>query len=435
MLADDVNVIKSVLSKKESGQCRKMPIVKSAVTRGGKTIALEELFLKLKSDPEIVVLYASFNGGSNYNVSSDENFLTQEVLGHIARQLIPAKIASVDSIIRVPHDVFQRKIENDLKRIQKMRMTKKIQLVVLIDELNKVGLPLPSMTSTTLKSLFLFPLGRAFVFSTHTTLNLEKKSHAVFLGNDRDLIVSKLPVCTSVDTANSMLWKPGQQSVTAAQVAMTGCNPALLYEIAMGRHSPYRQVEREIENYPKDLSVILAPLLNNLIEALLSGTIASPSKDAAAFWKAFSFLNAEPKQSKNTQMIMVQGVEVKMSSKGSEVKQWSREEEMSPFYRWSIIYFAELLGMYCFLSRGLGMQKKQICKMNKIEYEAIGEALEATYSSCQDLITLAKSVDGGKLFEKVVANEFVLLTYYYLTTSTNVFAQRIYCKANFYANY
>jgi hypothetical protein len=142
-----------------SGANRVPPLVVSRLARGGKSTFLRLLFDRLKEQGYVPIVI-NFNG--SFARRPGESNL-EAVLRLICIQLLP--VGSWDPSTVVCNQQYLLKYISDNCNNRK--------IVLLIDELNVLGVPLDNATSVMLKEHFLDKTGYFLVFSTHVALDLE----------------------------------------------------------------------------------------------------------------------------------------------------------------------------------------------------------------------------------------------------------------------
>jgi hypothetical protein len=128
-------------------------------------------------------------------------------------------------------DQCECKFSDLLDRLNEINDEGKI-VVLLIDELNKMGVPLDAEISSFLTKHFLDKQGRYLIFSSHLQFNVDDASGAVGAANmltstsGRTLKTLPLPFCTDRSVLEAML---GGNSVTDLKITLSVGIPSLLF--------------------------------------------------------------------------------------------------------------------------------------------------------------------------------------------------------------
>lgn len=129
-------------------------------------------------------------------------------------------------------NLFQCKLDDLLTRLQEINDKGKT-VVLLIDELNKMGVPLDSSTSSFLTNHFLDRIGRYLIFSSHVHLQVDVPSGVVVAANmlaspsGRTMMSLPLPFCTDRAVLEDMLG--GSSSITDLKITFSIGIPSLLF--------------------------------------------------------------------------------------------------------------------------------------------------------------------------------------------------------------
>jgi len=181
----------------DTDERRTQPLCVTRCSRGGKTRALKELAHRLH-EASIPVIFVSFNNYSNLNeVSYEQDDPLQALLiriAFVATHAVADRTETKFTVFRVKYHVS---VENILAWLGEA------PCVLIIDEMNrakKLEKKCEEGTDfvTFLRSEFLAPSGRTFVFSSHVVTTARKLND--YLEADasrRDVLVEQLPKITS----------------------------------------------------------------------------------------------------------------------------------------------------------------------------------------------------------------------------------------------
>jgi hypothetical protein len=179
---------------------------------------------------EYFVITVSTNG--NFHRLPNESWL-QALVRLIAYQMVEPDHTDRDTLFYCD--------ETDLlDHLQAINESGKA-IVLLIDELNKMGVPLlDAETSSFLTKYFLDKRGRYLMFSSHVQFQVDfsladpavSASSMVTSSSGRTIHTLPLPFCNDAETLNVMLG--GGQSVTDLQITLAAGIPSLLYIMQKG---------------------------------------------------------------------------------------------------------------------------------------------------------------------------------------------------------
>jgi hypothetical protein len=236
VLHEAMGYIERNIGKRTSLTSRVAPVVLSRLARGGKTTALCLLFDKLKRKGRFSPIMITFNGSSYFQLYKGESHKAA-ILRLIATQLLGSASA------RLPHTA----IECDEAELD--AHIGEIPTVLLIDELNVLGVPLDIEAGLLLRRMFLDKANRYLVFTTHVPMNVDMPASSVMgsslalPSSDRGCHVVSLPTCM-----NEMeLQRMGDDcsGLTHAEVAYYGGIPSLVYAVKTLSEQPQYRFERQ----------------------------------------------------------------------------------------------------------------------------------------------------------------------------------------------
>ena len=243
---------------------RKPPLAISRFGRGGKTTLLRLIFNALKaSDMDVNVMYINFN--NNFALQAGES---QE---QAALRLITAQLVNDE-------DIDVKNIVCDRVALEEYIQLSGRPFILLVDELNSLGNPLRSEAAILFREMFLDPVGRYLVFSTHMYLTVDSTVDALGapkeLPSPRKLVLADSPV--SFDLAELRSISPECSSLTAEEAQLYGGIPSLIYccklmanelspEVRFNRYMSKSRVKTETNEY---ISEVLNSLLTgNFLDA------------------------------------------------------------------------------------------------------------------------------------------------------------------------
>lgn len=176
--------------------------------------SLTILPILINSDNYVITI--SLNGG--FHPREGESLL-QGLVRLIAYQMVEHHATDRD-------DLFVCNEVALLQRLLEINNQNKT-VILLVDELNKMGVPLGLDTSAFLTTNFLDKKGRYLIFSSHVQFPIDsfQASPAMTSSSGREMRVLPLPFCTERQVLQSMI----DGSVTDLQITLTVGIPSLLY--------------------------------------------------------------------------------------------------------------------------------------------------------------------------------------------------------------
>jgi hypothetical protein len=204
---------------------RKPPLALIRFARGGKTTTLAALFDKLKSDNKVHPILISFNGGGSAAFTRRRGETQYQAL----LRLIAAQLNDYTPE-HTPNFVVDREALDDHLGDN---------VVLLIDELNKLQAPLDSDAGNLLRTMFLDQAGRYLVFTSHfpVALNPDTVTALDILGSHQNGRMSDRAVKTvTMSSASSATYVSDLRGMSTACEALTdeyaawlGHIPSLIY--------------------------------------------------------------------------------------------------------------------------------------------------------------------------------------------------------------
>jgi hypothetical protein len=236
VLHEAMGYIERNIGKRTSLTSRVAPVVLSRLARGGKTTALCLLFDELKRDGRFSPIMITFNGSSYFKLYEGESHKAA-ILRLIATQLLGSASA------RLPLNA----IECDETKLD--AHLGENPTVLLIDELNALGVPLDVEAGLLLRKMFLDKANRYLVFTTHVPMTVDMPvssamgSPLTLPSSDRGCHVVSLPTCMN----ETELQRMGRNcsGLTHAEVAYYGGIPSLMYAVKTLFEQPRDRFERE----------------------------------------------------------------------------------------------------------------------------------------------------------------------------------------------
>lgn len=256
------------------------PLCISRFVRGGKTTILKEIFTILKRDGNCFPIIVSFNGNTCLDTSCGTVY---------------------DLFLRVLAAVFV-----DLKRVGPLQINSEKLIdyinksangkpvVLIIDELNVLGVPLDAEVENFLKTQFLDVAGRYLVFSTHLLLTFDD-ARPITLSNAPRILrgqsdrgykaPSSLPTCLDFsalkelieDTINARLIDEGANLIMAVpeftplEIALVCAVPSLLYAKLCLDFDFTQHFNTKYELLCKDVEIDKNKFYRDFVASLLTG--------------------------------------------------------------------------------------------------------------------------------------------------------------------
>jgi hypothetical protein len=213
--------IQTAVETGEMGTVRKPPLCLSRLARGGKTTILRLLFQRLKAegfDP----VYINFNGNFRRFRGESES---EAILRLISAQLIDDahKVKRIKCNESALEDYIQRSIA------QRGR-----PFLLLIDELNSLANPPDEEAASLLRRVFLDPMNRYLVFSTHLPVFVDTTVSTVLgqigvRGSRRGLKFAQMPESWDATVLRAM--SPSCAGITKTEITLYGGIPSLLFSV------------------------------------------------------------------------------------------------------------------------------------------------------------------------------------------------------------
>ena len=219
----DVNAtVASIISLIESYialTVRVPPLLIARLFRGGKTTVLKLVFEHLRLQQDILPIIISLNDG--FILRTGES-LQQAILNAIAFQFI--EVDPTESPIQ-----FQ--CDNKTALFAHIASLPYTKVVLLIDELNRFGLPVDQSVATFLKTHFLDKFNFYLVFTSHQPIDIEAETVSVDAyvhgGSGRTVVLpDHLPQTNNLNQLQGM---PGCGAITRCELSLYGGIPSLLY--------------------------------------------------------------------------------------------------------------------------------------------------------------------------------------------------------------
>ena len=211
-------------------QVRIPPLVYASLARGGKSTFLILLFDRLKVEGFAPIFIS---------------FLSRVVRpGETASQMLNRYIA-LQMCDPVSGECAANAVVDELELYAHIDRTSEGRgVILLIDELNKLGLPLDAVAAQSLKDYWLDRSNRFMVFTSHVPLDLDASSQTGVVArsprassvlssgpgpsSSRTIVTVKHPRCLDPGTLSEM-FLPSLVSVTPAEVSLYGGIPSLVY--------------------------------------------------------------------------------------------------------------------------------------------------------------------------------------------------------------
>jgi hypothetical protein len=259
IIQECLSEIRSQYKTKTDVSDRKPPLAISRLGRGGKTTILKLIFDALKaSDMDVNVMYINFN--SNFALQEGET-QEQAVLRLIAAQLVNDK------------DVDVKNIVCDRLALEEYITLSGRPFILLVDELNSLGYPLRTEAAILFREMFLDPINRYLVFSTHLYLTVDSTIDALGkrkeLPSPRKLVLANSSV--SFDLAELRSISPVCRSLNAEEARLYGGIPSLIYcTLKKNDLSPNERFRRfmSASKVETNIRVYISEVLNCLFTGL-----------------------------------------------------------------------------------------------------------------------------------------------------------------------
>eukprot|EP01033_Poteriospumella_lacustris_P006919 gene6919-4985_t len=206
------------------GIFRVSPLVIARLYRGGKTTVLKALFERLKEENYLPII-VSLNGV--FTVRSGETPLSA-LIRQIALQFVEVSPGEDATNFVCSH-------EDLCAYLSQLSELHTKPIVLLVDELNRLGAPLDREVAGFLKKYFLDTAGRYLVFSSHVLMAVDAGEPALnaFMESaasppsDRFVHTISLPFCLETNKLRKMGAAYG--GLTALEVTLGGGIPSLVY--------------------------------------------------------------------------------------------------------------------------------------------------------------------------------------------------------------
>eukprot|EP01036_Dinobryon_divergens_P041347 gene41347-54799_t len=292
-------VVKEILSiiyaqtpeETDSSEYRVPPLALIRLARGGKTATISKVFDELKKDSRVHPVLISFNGhGPDGFVRRYGATQSQSILRLIGAQLGDFTPAQAENLV-VDSEALDRHLGQD------------DNVVLLIDELNSLGVPLDKDAARLLRDMFLDKAGRFLVFTSHIPVSIQSPIYTTgdFIGGT--------PSARGVSTVDMSLAKTESdfnelrnmsekcEALTEERAAWLGYIPSLVFcamnemgqSGAMTPRDRFKQLKIAINN-PKQKLL----LLQGFVDELLTG---DRHPDVSQFYSAFQSVGANFKVS------------------------------------------------------------------------------------------------------------------------------------------
>jgi hypothetical protein len=272
---------------------RKPPLCISRLARSGKTTILYYLFEALKKQNDTDVISISLNGNSEFTRRDGESAL-QCITRQIALQLTDLLKGVKPEEVEVDDEALKECIDSYAVTNPENK------LVLLIDELNMLGSPIDLQASKFLKDIFLDPMNRYLVYTTHVPLAIDRDV------NSNALTGSSLRVVKSVDMPMSINSEELQEMFETKTVQVQRADPvlylgipALIFSMKRGDVKLEERVASSFnawtEQYGIPTDAQKAALLKDFLVDFLKGSVESAGQ--LKFFDQFSSIDREDKKS------------------------------------------------------------------------------------------------------------------------------------------
>lgn len=366
VIQESLTVVDEQMEKQpdEAGSIRRDPLVFSRLARGGKTTVLTTLFDELKQRGFLVMI-VSFNGASGfirqYHESAEEAMMRQ-----IVRQLIDPTALTEEELqgLVCNEEIFSAFLDQQTN----YGSSSQIPFLVLIDDLNILGAPLPSPASKLLQRLFLRK-NRYLVFTTHIpfTLSAEEvlspadKKSVMFVSSSTDMKVVRMPQCNDLSELRKM---GGCTAITGHEATIYGGIPALVYSAFKNINFPLERFAQAMKKFEQDFPTtttdtdLLLILLKWFLQELFNGP-RSHGKPQLRFFDQFSSI---PEPGK---------------------------------VRWPLCYLAEILNVFKISGFGVGEVIDEIYKISRRDIPVFASMVETglDWQSVVDVAVLLRALE------------------------------------------
>jgi hypothetical protein len=274
-----VKTIYDQLPKATTSVDRVPPLALVRLARGGKTITLASVFDELKTNTSVNPILISFNGqGTNpFELRAGES-QSQAILRLIAVQL---------------DDYTPEQTLNLVVDREALDLHLGDNVVLLIDELNNLGMPLDSDAAKLLRQMFLDRARRHLVFTSHFPVSIESKKIGAseFLGNATVPPSSRLVITVDMPLAGTLSELRGMsvecEALTEERAAWLAYIPSLTYCTMKDAKAPsvrFSQMDITVETSEQQ------DLLKRFVSELLSGR---RDPVVARYYGAFASVDAK----------------------------------------------------------------------------------------------------------------------------------------------
>jgi hypothetical protein len=266
---DCLSIVYKQLPRETTHYDRVPPLVLMRFARGGKTTTLASVFDKLKESGRVNPILISFSGSGKPAFKHQKGETqTQAILRLIGVQLGDYTPEQALNLV-VDRDALEAHLGNNV--------------VLLIDELNILGMPLDSGAAELLREMFLDRSGRFLVFTSHFPVSIEADALKALEASDLlGKSVNKPPSLRGVSTVNMSLGKTLTElramskkceGLTEEQAAWLAYIPSLIYLLMnfMGIHGIVSPSMRFTQ-----MNIVVLPdakldLLDRFVSQLLRG--------------------------------------------------------------------------------------------------------------------------------------------------------------------
>ena len=258
------------------------PLALMRFARGGKTTTLAAVFDKIKYDGRIQPLLISFNGnGTTLFKRRDGETQSQLILRLIATQLVEYSPNEAHRLL-VDREALDAHLGDNV--------------VLLVDELNNLGVPLDSGAAELLREMFLDRAGRFLVFTSQFPVSIEanivRTSGMVFTVPPNFRGVSTVDMSLAMDLSELRNMTQACEALTEEGAAWLGYIPSLIL-CAMDDTGVYGEVTPSARF--KQLNIVVEPerklqVLQRFVKELLSG---QRDKFVAQYYGAFASVGAD----------------------------------------------------------------------------------------------------------------------------------------------